>query len=68
MPTPEFNSLLTLLLLLRPARTRHTVSFADILRLAQRTLASADWGNPRALLAHLQPSVLATRYDEARAA
>ncbi len=38
---------------LRPwYRTKHTVSFADILRLAQRTLASADWVNPRLLLVH----------------
>jgi hypothetical protein len=37
---------------LRPwYRTKHTVSFADILRLAQRTLASADWVDPRRLLA-----------------
>jgi hypothetical protein len=31
-------------------RTKHTVSFADILRMAQRTLASTDWVNPRLLL------------------
>jgi hypothetical protein len=37
--------------------TQHTVSFADILRLAQRTLAAADWGTPRALLAYLRPTV-----------
>jgi hypothetical protein len=49
-------------------RTKHTVSFADILRLAQRTLAPADWGNPRALLAHVQPSIFAAPYDEAMAA
>ncbi|QRK08443.1 transposase [Archangium violaceum] len=34
-------------------RTKHTVSFADILRLAQRTLASTDWVNPHLLLASL---------------
>jgi hypothetical protein len=34
-------------------RTKHTISFADILRLAQRTLASADWVNPHLLLANL---------------
>jgi hypothetical protein len=39
---------------LRPwYRTKHTVSFADILRLAQRTLASADWVDPLLLLARL---------------
>jgi hypothetical protein len=48
--------------------TKHTVSFADILRLAQRTLAPADWVHPRALLAHLQPSVLADPGEEAGAA
>lgn len=34
-------------------RTKHTVSFSDILRLAQRTLASTDWVNPHLLLASL---------------
>ncbi|WP_076606289.1 transposase [Cystobacter fuscus] len=39
---------------LRPwYRTKCTVSFADILRLAQRTLASVDWVDPRLLLAQL---------------
>ncbi len=32
-------------------RTKHTTSFADILRMAQRTLASVDWVNPHLLLA-----------------
>ena len=43
---------------LRPwYRTKHTVSFADILRLAQRTLAPVDWVDPRLLLARLpQPT------------
>jgi hypothetical protein len=49
-------------------RTKHTVSFADILRLAQRTLAPADWANPRALLAHLQPFAHASPRAERRAA
>lgn len=31
-------------------RTKQSVSFADILRLAQRTLASVDWVDPRRLL------------------
>lgn len=35
-------------------RTKSTVSFADILRLAQRTLACADWSAPRPLLANLR--------------
>jgi hypothetical protein len=40
-------------------RTKHTTSFADILRLAQRTLASADWVNPHLLLTRLNdPSSL----------
>jgi hypothetical protein len=39
---------------LRPwYRTKCTVSFADILRLAQRTLSSVDWMDPRLLLARL---------------
>jgi hypothetical protein len=39
---------------LRPwYRTKCTVSFADILLLAQRTLASVDWVDPRLLLARL---------------
>lgn len=37
-------------------RTKNTVAFADILRLAQRTLCSADWTNPRLLLASLRDS------------
>jgi hypothetical protein len=35
-------------------RTKRTVSFSDIQRLAQRTLASADWVDPRLLLARLR--------------
>ncbi|HYO66323.1 MAG TPA: hypothetical protein VEU33_09595, partial [Archangium sp.] len=42
---------------LRPwYRTKRTVAFADILRLAQRTLSSADWSDPRLLLASLRDS------------
>lgn len=42
---------------LRPwYRTKRTVAFADILRLAQRTLSSADWTDPRLLLASLRDS------------
>ena len=37
-------------------RTKRTVAFADILRLAQRTLSSADWVDPLLLLAGLQSS------------
>jgi hypothetical protein len=37
-------------------RTKSTVAFADILRLAQRTLSSADWVDPRLLLASLRDS------------
>ncbi|MFY0570122.1 transposase [Archangium lansingense] len=37
-------------------RTKRTVAFADILRLAQRTLSSADWTDPRLLLAGLNTS------------
>jgi hypothetical protein len=49
-------------------RTKQLVSFADILRLAQRTLAPADWVNPRALLAQLQDSVSTHSFDGAQAA
>lgn len=44
---------------LRPwYRTKQNVSFADILRLAQRTLASTDWVDPRRLLTrfHQEPT------------
>lgn len=34
-------------------RTKRTVAFADILRLAQRTLSSADWVDPLPLVANL---------------
>jgi hypothetical protein len=37
-------------------RTKRTVAFADILRLAQRTLSSADWLDPLLLLTGLQDS------------
>ena len=37
-------------------RTKRTVAFADILRLAQRSLSSADWTDPRLLLASLRDS------------
>jgi DDE superfamily endonuclease len=54
---------------LRPwYRTKQTVSFADILRLAQRTLAPADWVNPRALLTQVLASVSINSFDGAQAA
>ena len=34
-------------------RTKHTIAFADILRLAQQTRSTADWVDPRLLLARL---------------
>ena len=37
-------------------RTKRTVAFADILRLAQRTLSSADWVDLLPLVAHLRDS------------
>ncbi|HEY0093177.1 MAG TPA: hypothetical protein VGB96_02580, partial [Archangium sp.] len=37
-------------------RTKCTVAFADILRLAQRTLSSADWVDPLLLLTGVQSS------------
>jgi hypothetical protein len=37
-------------------RTKRTIAFADILRLAQRTLCSADWTDPLLLLANLPDS------------
>lgn len=37
-------------------RTKRTVAFADILRLAQRTLSSADWVDPLPLVANLPDS------------
>lgn len=49
-------------------RTKQTVSFADILRLAQRTLAPADWVNPRSLLTQLQASISPLSLDAAQAA
>ncbi|WP_143101438.1 hypothetical protein [Stigmatella aurantiaca] len=49
-------------------RTKQTVSFADILRLAQRTLAPADWLNPRNLLTQLQASLSPHSSDTAQAA
>jgi hypothetical protein len=42
-------------------RTKHTISFADILRMAQRTLASADWVNPRLLLARSDDPISLSR-------
>jgi hypothetical protein len=46
-------------------RTKHTVAFADILRLAQRTLSSADWLDPRRLLATLRDSTPAPLLEAA---
>ncbi|QRK07782.1 transposase [Archangium violaceum] len=42
-------------------RTKHTISFADILRMAQRTLASADWVNPRLLFARSDDPISLSR-------